>query len=172
MVTAGALKPTTTTTRLEIDSTVPRSTAGGKAVITSVVFSGGEASPVITISGRSFGSRPPPYPPGAPSKFNFQDRSSNCNQTAGDEGLDYGTQLSVHTDDNTFTAGRYRGGPDKAELDCVGLVVDEFTDSRVVLRLGGAYQADRGRLNFTIRNGYRFEVVVGSAELRGIVRYS
>ena len=144
-------------------------TEGGPPMITSVVWRGNEAEPSVAINGQGFGARPMPQPPGAPSQLASQDRRYNCNMTRGNEGLDYGTELSLQFNDDAFSAGRYR--PQIGQLDCVGLLIAQYSDTMIVLRLGAAYTTGRDEFRYTIRNGDRYEVVVKAAVFRGIVQY-
>jgi len=139
-------------------------------VIASAVWSGDEETPVLTINGQGFGARPTPQPPGPPSEVRPQNGRINCNFSAGREGLDYGTELYVQTADDTFSAGRYR--PEIGDLDCVGLLLAQYSDTLIVLRFGGAYSAGRAKYNYTIHSGDRYEIVVKTAMLRGVVQYS
>jgi len=139
-------------------------------MITSVVWRGNEAEPAVTINGQGFGARPTPQPPGGPSQLSSQDRRYNCNKSSGNEGRDYGADLSLAFNDDAFSAGRYR--PQIGQLDCVGLLVAQYSDTMIVLRLGGAYAAGRNEFRYTIHNGDRYEVVVKGAVFRGVVQYA
>jgi hypothetical protein len=148
--------------------------AGAEAAgpkITSVVISGTEAHPVVTITGHRLGKRPlpnpayhplghpplcPPKPTLAPARYGF----------------DYGTRLYIQdaTQQPAWSAGRYR--PSVNELDCIGIVLTKFTPSRVVFRLGAAYPTLPGSSTaFSLKEGDAFVVGVNGTRSSGKVHY-
>jgi len=59
----------------------------------------------------------------------------NNNQCGNFSGYDYSTKLFfVEKSGTTFSAGRYR--PGLPELDAVGLVIEKYTASKIVFKLG------------------------------------
>jgi hypothetical protein len=153
--------PTTATTVVSSNAAI---------AITSVIWSGGETAPVITINGTGFGSRPAPDPPGPPSQLGSSDPRLKCIALNSDEGLDFGTQLYVFTQDNNFSAGRYR--PSVGENDCVGFVVDAFGPAQIKVHLGAAYPTYRAQNNYTIHSGYHYEIGLKGTTFQGTVQYT
>ncbi len=134
--------------------------------ITSVTFTGSQTKPTITIRGQHLGRRPranpayepighPPLCPPSPTK------------PLPAYGFDCGTSLFLEdeTQEPVWSAGRYR--PALNELDCVGVVVVEFTPSLVVFRLGAFYAAAK----LVLAPNNAFTIGVNSARFHGHVRY-
>jgi hypothetical protein len=121
----------------------------GNPTIAKVVFGGSPANPGITVVGsdlnydRDYGTgAPSPTPrytpgghPGCPPNFR------------GPQGHDYGTRLylvdkSAHP---LWAAGRYR--PGLGELDCIGVVIEQWTGGAIQFRLGSFYRVGHFHLN-------------------------
>jgi len=95
--------------------------------ISSVSFSGvagaGKASPTITITGSHFGVAP----------SGTSDNSTSCGGYTANGDV-YGTKL-YFVDSGNFEAGH----SDSTGADCVGVIVDSWTTSQIVLSFGNAY---------------------------------
>jgi hypothetical protein len=138
-----------------------------QAKISSVVITGSQARPTITVHGAQLGTRPQPnpayvplgHPPGCPPQ---------PTKPAAAYGLDYGVKLylSDRTQQPAWSAGRYR--PNVGELDCIGVVILKFTPGKVVFRPGAFY----GEGGFRLAEGDAFTVVVNGSRFAGRVHYS
>jgi hypothetical protein len=95
--------------------------------ITSVSFKGtegsGQASPTITITGTSFGANPP---------TGTSDNSTTCGGYTANGDV-YGHNL-YFTDNKNFEAGYSNPG-----ATCVGIIVQSWSSTKVVLQFGDAY---------------------------------
>jgi hypothetical protein len=140
----------------------PRVAAPSTPSIASVTFAGTVAAPVVTIRGTGFGNAPPPSPPYAP-----EGHAACTMPPQGNEGLDYGGQLSLVDARGTWGAGR--SAPDGSELDCVGLIVTTYTPTEIVFQLGSAY-ADHSQL-YRLTAGDTFTIGVKGLSYQGAVRY-
>jgi hypothetical protein len=113
----------------------------GNPTIRKVIFGGNPAHPEITVTGsdltyhRSLSATPPdPNPPYTPGSHPL------CpHKLTGVQGHDYGTRLylvntSAH---QPWSAGRYRPGLN--ELDCIGIVIEQWTSSAIEFRFGSGY---------------------------------
>jgi len=145
------LPPTTTTT-----TTGPPSTP----IISSVSTTGTLVDPTITITGSGFGTAPPADPTSTVSTL----AGCPASMGAGPSGFDYGNNLYI-SDLNTnsgFTAGQYTTSGE-AQADCVGLVIESYTDSQIVLQYGNVYDQNLPRNMYVLHNGDPLKVVVKGA---------
>jgi hypothetical protein len=145
----------------------------GQAKISQVTITGTERNPLITVRGQHLGSRPLPnpayHPLGHPPLCPPQPTKP---QSA--YGFDYGTKLYIadSTQQPNWSGGRYR--PSLGELDCVGVVVVSFTQSKAVFRLDAAYREplenspDR---TYHLKENDVFVVGVNGARVTGRVHY-
>jgi hypothetical protein len=123
----------------------------GNPVIDKIIFGGTPTNPGITITGSDLtydqylsSAAPPPDPsyapgghPGCPVQFK------------GNQGYDYGTRL-YFVDKSAkplWAAGRYR--PRLGELDCIGLIVTQWTSGSIQYHFGSFFrlrhfQLDKG----------------------------
>jgi hypothetical protein len=147
---------------------VAASAAASTTVITSVKVTGSPSKPVFTITGKGL-SVPAPSPKGSPSN------TPGCPvKIKGKAGLDYGTQFYVDAfatgtgeDKQLYSAGRYR--PSTNETDCIGLIVQSHTPTKVTFTFGSAYsQFPQYR---KLLNGDLIEVVFKGAKTGLVVHY-
>ena len=143
-------------------------TQSGVAVISRVAFGGTAASPTITITGSKFGTRPKANPKISPAKAGAKYHSACYRQTLqgnGNDGSDYGQKaLGIGWGTSTpsgYSAGVYVSG---SYLDCIGLILQSYTPTRIVLHLGCQYP-----LYSQIVNGDRFVVQVRGVTKSGTV---
>jgi hypothetical protein len=115
--------------------------------IASVAFTGTPSSPTVTINGSNFGSEPPPNP------------STPLNCVPGDTSFDYGTSLLFSDSTRGWTAGQTG--------DCIGLVVNSYTSTKIVYQFGADY-ANFGLL--TAADTYK--LTVWTVTHKGTVAYS
>ncbi len=137
------------------------------AQITSVKTSGTSARPEITVRGRGFGHRPAPNPP------HFPAGSVGCPAVpAAKAGRLFGTQLyftDLKAKKGTYTvwtAGQYNS----QFFDCVGVVVDQWSSTKVRFHFGATYGAYFPQNTYFLSNGDRFEVFVRHATFRGTAK--
>ena len=140
--------------------------------ISSVVFTGSQAHPVITIHGRGLGSRPAPNPAYHPPALTHRLCPVKPVQPLAQYGWDYGTHVYL-TDVSQhpgWSAGRYR--PALGELDCIGLLISKYTPTEIVFRLGAAYPTIPGApAHYVLAAGDRFTVGVDGTGFTGVVKY-
>ena|GEM_PF-5694807 len=136
------------------------STSHGR--ISSVVFAGTVADPMIVIRGTNLGRLPSPDPTQHPSGQN------GCPIVSGDNGYDYGTNLYIYFPSGKFSAGRYR--PSVGETDCIDLVVTKFTSDEIDLHFGPFYTRNYSKYPFA--SGSQAVIVVNGATLATTVRFS
>ncbi|MGZ6838620.1 MAG: hypothetical protein ACXVGE_22395, partial [Blastococcus sp.] len=107
--------------------------------ISSVVITGSQAHPVITIKGSGFGSRPAPNPAYHPPALTHRLCPAKPVEPLARYGWDFGTHLYLvdSSQHPAWAAGRYR--PALGELDCIGLLLSKYTATEIVFRLGAAY---------------------------------
>jgi len=142
------------------------------STITSVSFTKGSRAPTIVATGHNFGGRPshdPAYQP---------QRHQGCPaQSAKTDGHDYGTTFwfydtkASHGNTPVWRAGRYAGAQ---ELDCIGLVIDTWSASRVSFHFGSQYnQASTSAApsTYVLSNGDSFVLRIKNATLRGTARF-
>jgi hypothetical protein len=147
----------------------PAPPAGLGPVITSVTFNGYDAccpgsGPTVTVNGSGFGTQPTgTASAGAPGCSSFSDNGS-----------DFGTAFSyssTHTDAVNFTAGQ---GTPPGSGSCVGLIINSWSDTKVVYMFGSAYDqcfpvngCSPGEWYLT--NGDSFTQNIGGASFTGTV---
>lgn len=129
------------------------SAAWASPTISAVQFTGDTTSNTITITGSGFGADPP---------SGTSDNVNGCG-TYTNNGEDYIDSLMFQGD--TFTAGQ--GFPN--EGSCVGLIVDRWTDTQVVLAFGNAYNTFAG---WNIVAGQGFTMTVEGATFGGTVAFA
>jgi hypothetical protein len=104
--------------------------------ITSVAFSGTASAPTITIRGSGFGSLPSASPSGAP--YHYQPGCSTQPAIGNkNDGHDYGAN-GLWMLWGRVQAGSYVSGS-SGYLDCIGLVVKNYSASEIVFTLGCQY---------------------------------
>ena len=113
----------------------------GNPSIGRVIFGGTPAHPGITITGsdltydRSLSATPPvPNPTYTPGNHPL------CPlKLTGVQGYDYGIRLYLvdKSANPLWAAGRYR--PGLRELDCIGIVLEQWTSGAIKFRLGSGY---------------------------------
>ncbi len=140
--------------------------------ISSVVITGTQAKPVITIKGTGFGSQPATNPTYHPPALTHRLCPVKPVAPLAQYGWDYGTRLYL-TDGSQhpgWAAGRYR--PALGELDCIGLLISKYTPTEIVFRLGAAYPTTPGTpAHYALATGDKFTVGVNGAVFSGVVRY-
>jgi hypothetical protein len=142
------------------------------STITSVAFAKGSKAPRIIVTGHDFGARPsydPSYQP---------EGHQGCPpQSAKTDGHDYGTTLwlydtkASHGNTAVWRAGRYAGAQ---ELDCIGLIIDSWSASRVVIHFGSQYNrpsTSAAPSTYVLSTGDPFVLRVKNATFRGTVRF-
>ena len=115
--------------------------AVGNPTIGKVIFGGTPAHPGITITGSDLTydrSLPPTQPDPVPA-YTPGNHPLCPLKLSGIQGHDYGTRLylvnkSAHP---LWSAGRYR--PGLRELDCIGIVLEQWTSGAIQFRLGSGY---------------------------------
>ena len=130
-----------------------------------MVFTGSSSDPTVTVNGTNLGQLPTANPDYTPEGHQL------CPlPPAGSQGYDYGTNLYLYDPSRNWAGGRYR--PDLGELDCIGLLVQSFTPTKVVFKFGSAYAQYQKQDNYLLAEGDPFEVAVNGAILRGTVHYT
>ena len=140
--------------------------------ISSVVFTGSQAQPVITITGTGFGTRPASNPSYAPPALTHPLCPVKPALPLPRYGLDYGTSLYLldTSQHPAWAAGRYR--PGARELDCIGLLIARYTPTTIEVRLGAAYPEVRGYpAHYALASGDAYVVSVAGVRFSGRVRY-
>ncbi|MGH9128179.1 MAG: hypothetical protein ACRDY2_04240 [Acidimicrobiales bacterium] len=135
------------------------------AHVSSVTLTGTIAKPLITVAGSGFGARPAPYPATAPQG------QSGCPPapTTGDGYLYANNLLFKDPNTNTgFIAGEDAGG----QFDCVGIVIDSWSPTRVVFGLGNLYDKHIPQNYYVLSHGDPFSVYVKGAAGTGMVSLS
>ncbi|MDQ6615010.1 MAG: right-handed parallel beta-helix repeat-containing protein [Actinomycetota bacterium] len=140
--------------------------------ITSVTTSGTSANPTITVRGSGFGASPPVPDPstspvgqqGCPSTY----ANGTPIPTAGG-GFLYGTKLFFQDITSGWTAGLNGNG----QFDCIGIVIDSWSDTQVVFHFGNIFgRTDIPNNAYFLRNGDAFTVGVGTAQFTGVATVS
>ncbi len=133
--------------------------------IASVSTSGTSAKPEITVNGHGFGHRPAPNP----AHFSAAAKAMGCPVVpAAKAGHLYGTQLyltDLKAKKGTYTnwtAGQYTPGGN-GFFDCVGLVIDQWSNTRVRFHFGATYGKSFPQNKYFLSNGDRFKVFVRHA---------
>ena len=124
----------------------------GAPTITGVRFSGNSVDPTITLSGTGFGSGPP---------TGFSDDDTSCGTYSGN-GETFGTNLYIQS--STFVAGE--GTP--PSTSCVGLVVQSWTDTQIVMTYGSAYDTYGP---WVLNSGDSYTAYVEGASYAGTVEF-
>ena len=139
------------------------------AHITSVRTSGTSGSPEITVNGSGFGARPA----SSPRNFPGVAIKTGCPAVpAAKAGHLYGTQLyftDLKAKKGTYknwTAGQYNS----QYLDCIGLVIDHWSNTKVQFHFGATYGHFFPGNTYFLSNGDRFEVFVRHATLVGTAK--
>ncbi|HXW33657.1 MAG TPA: beta-propeller fold lactonase family protein [Acidimicrobiales bacterium] len=135
------------------------SVAWASPSISNVLFAGNTSSNTITITGSGFGTTPP---------SGTSDDSNYCGSYS-NNGEDYGTSLYI-VDNNAgggFQAGE--GSPSTPPGACVGLIVDEWTATQIVLSFGNAYNT---AFNWYIAAGNSYTMYVEGASFSGTVEFN
>jgi hypothetical protein len=128
--------------------------AGGSApTITSLAVAGPAANPSFVIRGTNLGRLPAPDPAAHPAG------QGGCPSVPGRDGYDYGTNLYVAVPARSWSGGRHRA--DLHEIDCIDLVVTEFTPTEVRFHFGPFYA--KNFAHFPLENGDGVEVGVNGA---------
>lgn len=135
--------------------------AAGPA-ISSIVFSGSVRAPTVTISGHGLGALPTGSQPPTSSS------ACRAEHAPGDQGDNYGDRL-FFLDHSTGLAGGLSGpyGGDPDVVSCVGLIVESFSSTRVVYRLGSDY----AKHPYSVSAGDRVLIVVNEARTTITVHY-
>lgn len=135
--------------------------------VTSVAITGSLAAPTFTVTGTNFGSSPPPPDPSTP-----PDGQQGCpaSPNANPQGYLYGTNLYVSDQSsNGFDAGV---NSVTGEFDCVGIVVQSWSPTKVVFTLGNLYDQSIPGNQYVLANGDPVQVVVlgavGSTTVSGL----
>lgn len=157
-------KDTTAPANSSGGATAPASKATSLAKIDSAVTSGTGAAPSVTVKGSGFGPRPAPKPPYPPAGK----QGCPAAPPAGAGHL-FGTKL-YFTDAKAkrgsyknWTAGQYT----KEFFDCVGLVIDGWTDTQVRFHFGNIYGKVIPQNTYLLSDGDVFKVFVNGATLAG-----
>ena len=126
------------------------------------MFAGGSEAPTVTINGTGLGTQPAPNPDYTPEGHPL------CPVTpSGNQGYDYGSNgLYLSDTAHKWSAGRYR--PDGGELDCIGLLVSQFTPTQVVFQLGSFYTKPQ----YSLDEGDTYELAVNGTVFLGTVHYT
>jgi hypothetical protein len=128
--------------------------AAPQPFINSVTFSGQAGpnlpSPTITIIGTHFGNNPPAGTPNG---------TTSCG-TYANNGDVYGSKLYFE-DDNFFEAGF----SNTQGANCIGIIVDSWTSTKVVLHFGNAYG---GFDHWYLSNGDGYAISVKTAIFGGV----
>jgi hypothetical protein len=147
----------------------PATVSAHPATIRSVAIRGSASAPRVVVVGSNFGSTPAPNPPICPAKtsaayhFGCDHQLFNSNKPDGFDygpttvGLGWGASLSQ------FSAGEYSPG---AYLDCIGVVIDSWSPTRVVFSLGSQYA-----LYTPLKPGAKYVAEVRGSQIGGIVHY-
>jgi hypothetical protein len=132
------------------------SAAWASPTISNVQFTGNTTASTITISGSGFGTSPP---------SGVSDDSNYCGAYT-NNGEDYGTNLYIVTSN---AGGPFQAGyGDPSSGACVGLIVDEWTPTQVVLSFGNAYNT---AFNWYLQAGYGYTMNVDGSSLAGTVAF-
>ncbi len=127
--------------------------------VTSVVFHGAPANPQIIVRGTNFGTPPAPDPAGGTSGF------GKCGPIAGNTGEDFGTSLWISDRSQLWSAGN------SPHVDCMGVKVSTYTNTRIVYRLGSFYKIHYKARNqfshgiYQLRRGDRAILYVGGTSV-------
>ncbi len=137
----------------------------GSPKIDRVDFSGTPANPKITLYGDEFENWPAANPGGGTSNL------GKCGPITGKTGNDFGSQLWVSDQTQLWSAGY------TPYVDCMGLVVVQYSEDKIVLRLGSFYAINYGQRNgfahgiYKLTPGDTFQVNVEGASATVRVHY-
>ncbi|MGH9069986.1 MAG: hypothetical protein ACRDX8_02165 [Acidimicrobiales bacterium] len=133
------------------------------AKVSAVALTGSIAAPVVTVTGSGFGTRPAPYPATTP------EGQSGCpSAPAVGDGFLYANRLFFKDPDNNtgFIAGEDAGG----QFDCVGIVIDSWSPTKVAFGFGNLYDKQIPQNYYVLSKGDLCTVYVQGAA--GSVRVS
>jgi hypothetical protein len=112
----------------------------GQPSISRVFFGGKPTNPTITIRGSDLNYEPSqPIPPRNPGHTPSNQKLCPV-EIKGAPGFDYGTRL-YFVDKSAkpeWSAGRYR--PKLGELDCIGLIINQYTSGQIEFHFGGFFK--------------------------------
>lgn len=126
--------------------------------VTGVTITGTIANPTFTVTGTGFGAAPP-----SPNPATTPDGSPGCptvNPNGPNAGFLYGTSLYISDmGPSGFDAGKYTPG-NNGEFDCVGLVIQSWTNTQVVFTFGDTYNQPIPGNDYVLANNDPVQVVV------------
>jgi hypothetical protein len=136
--------------------------AVSKPRIASVALAGSRAKPLFIIRGKGFGR--------LPGAGQLPSASSGCRgeKAPGNQGVNFGNKLYFVDGSNKFSAGL--SGPYKNVsdvVDCVGVIIKSFSDTRVEYALGSDY----AKHPYSVKSGDLITFVVNGATATVRVRY-
>lgn len=137
----------------------------GSGKIDSVAFGGGTTDPTVTVTGSGFGAKPSPDPSSPPSG------QQGCPSAPAVQGeYLYGTNFNftdqqAATGQSNWTAGQNGNN----QFDCIGVVIDNWTSSKVAFHFGVLYGKQIPDNAYYLTNGDPFQVVVRGATFSGTV---
>jgi hypothetical protein len=130
--------------------------------IAGVKFTGGSGAPVVTVTGRGFGSvTPSPDPASSPPA------PAQCDNPTGNDGYDYGVSGLYLSDSSAGWQAGYAAPGDTNLANCIGVVVASWSPNRVVFSLGSAY----GQEGRHLEAGDQYVLDVRGASTKGTVTY-
>jgi len=125
----------------------PERSSVGQPQITRVYFGGKPTNPIITIRGVDLNYEPAqPIPPKNPTSTPSNQKLCPV-EIKGTPGFDYGTRL-YFVDKSAkpeWSAGRYR--PKIGELDCIGLIITQYTSGQIEFHFGGFFKQNHYKVN-------------------------
>jgi hypothetical protein len=147
---------------------VGTATAGAATTtITSVKTTGTPANPTIVVTGTGFGSQPAPNPsfhpeghegcpalPRAGNGFNYGDRI-------------YFSDINAARGMSEWTAGQ----ADKVFFDCVGIIIDQWTNHKIVFHFGNAYNKHLPENFYVLSNGDPIRLTVKGTTFKARARF-
>lgn len=137
-------------------------TAATTAHITSVKTNGTPANPRIVVTGTGFGDAPRPNP-----SFHPEGRMGCPSLPPAGNGFNFGNHI-YFTDRNAargmpeWTAGQ----ANKVFFDCVGLVIDSWSNQRIVFHFGNAYDKHLPENFYVLTNGDPIQLTVNGATFK------
>jgi hypothetical protein len=132
-------------------------TSGSPAVIIgNVAFTGTTASPAVTVNGTGFGSQPQSYSAAV----------TSCGAYGLGNGDLFGTNLNFVDVTNNWAAGK---GTDQTNGSSIGIVVAEWTSTKIVFRFGVAYDSFS---TWYITSGDSFTLTIQGTPLSGTAFFS
>jgi hypothetical protein len=118
----------------------PERSSIGQPQITRIYFGGKPTNPTITIRGVDLNYEPAqPIPPKYPT-YTPSNQKLCPVKIKGPPGFDYGTRLYFvdKSAKPVWSAGRYR--PNLGELDCIGLIITQYTSGQIEFHFGGFFK--------------------------------